>query len=85
MADKFKNYGSGLDSPARNAAAVNPNDGVDLPNSSRALYVGAAGDLTLDTTGGDTVTLVGASGVLPICARRVRATGTTADFIVALW
>ena len=74
-----------LDSPARNAAEVVPDDGADLAQSSRALFIGGAGDVTLDTAGGDTVTLTAATGFLPICAARVHATGTSATAIVALW
>lgn len=85
MADKFKNRESSLESPARRADAVTPNDAADLPNSSRALYVGGAGDIQITTVGGDTVTLTGVSGFLPLCVARVHAAGTSATGIVALW
>ncbi len=85
MTDKFKNHGTALDSPARRAEAVTPNDGADLPNFSRFLYVGGAGDLRITTTGGDTVTLSGVSGFVPVFVSRVHATSTTATNIVALW
>ena len=85
MADEFGNRTSSLDSPARRAEAVTPNDAADLPNFSRALYVGGGGDIRLTTVGGDTVTLSAATGFLPICAARVHATGTSATSIVALW
>lgn len=85
MTDKFRNRESSLDSPARRAEAVTPNDAADLPNFSRALYVGEGGDIRLTTVGGDTVTLSAATGFLPICAARVHATGTSATSIVALW
>lgn len=83
--DKFKNHGTGLDSPARRAEAVTPNDNADLPNFSRFLYVGVAGNLRVTTVGGDTVTLVGVSGFVPFMVSRVHATGTTADSIVVGW
>ena len=83
--DAFKNRESSLESPARRAEAVTPSDSDDLPNFSRALYVGGAGDLEVTTVGGDTVTLTAASGLLPICVSRVRASGTSATGIVALW
>lgn len=85
MTDKFRNRETSLESPARRAEAVTPNDAADLPNFTRALYVGVAGDVRVTTVGGDTVTLVGASGVLPVCVARVYAAGTTAASIVALW
>lgn len=83
--DAFKNRESSLESPARRAEAVTPNDNADLPNFSRALYVGGAGDLEVTTVGGDTVTFAAASGLLPVCVSRVRASGTSATGIIALW
>lgn len=85
MADIFKNYGAGLESPARYAAAVTPDDGADLATATRSLYVGGAGDVAVEMVGGGAVTLVGAEGVIPVCVKRVLATGTTATSIVALW
>lgn len=73
--------------PATHAAAVTPNDGVDLPSVSRAFYIGVSGNLSVVMAGGETATFVGlpTGGILPIQATRVRATGTTATSIVALW
>lgn len=73
--------------PAHHAVAVTPNDGADLTDTTRALYVGGAGDVKVDMYGSGTVTLVGvtAGTVLPIRADRVYSTGTTATSIVALW
>lgn len=85
MVDRFRNRESSLESPARRAEAVSPDDGADLPNFSRALYVGVAGNLRVTTVGGDTVDFVGATGFLPVCAARVHATGTDASSILALW
>lgn len=85
MADEFGHRTTSLESPARRAEAVTPNDGADLPNFSRALYVGGVGNIRITTVGGDVVTLNAAVGFLPICVARVHATGTTATAIVALW
>lgn len=86
MADQFNDRSSGLESPAYNAAQVVPSDTVDLAVTSRALYLGTAGDLRITTAGGDTVTLANVpNGVLPVRVARVHATGTTAADIVAVW
>jgi hypothetical protein len=87
MSDQFETYTSGLESPATRAAAVTPNDSTDLTNFARALYVGGAGDVSLITTGGDTVTFAGvaAGTILPVRTARVRDTDTTATSIVAIW
>lgn len=73
--------------PAQNAAAVTPSDSVDLTYTSRALYVGAAGDVKVTMNESGTVTFVDvvAGTLLPIRVDRVFATGTTATDIVALW
>lgn len=87
MADIFQHHGSGLDSPAQNAAAVTPSDGADLATASRGLYVGGAGDVSIVTVGGATVTFAAVPGgtILPVRAARVRATGTTATNLIAMW
>ena len=88
MADNFSNYQMSLDAPAEHAAAVTPNDSTDLTTSARALYVGTAGNVVLDTVGGETsITFsnVAAGSWLEVRAARVRATGTTASNIVAVW
>ena len=87
MADEFASNASGLDSPATRAAAVTPNDSTDLATAARALYIGGAGNVSLDTVGGDTVTFTGlaAGTILAVRTARVRSTSTTATAIVALW
>jgi hypothetical protein len=73
--------------PASNAAAVTPNDSTDLTYTSRALFVGGAGNLAVVMAGGQTVTFTGvtAGALLPIRASRVMSTNTTATSIVAVW
>ena len=71
---------------ARSALAVTPNDSTVLQSGIRALYVGGAGNVSVVTAGGQTVTFSGvpAGQILPIQVTRVRATGTTASLILAL-
>lgn len=73
--------------PAANAAAVTPSDSVDLATVSTALLASGAGVVSCDLQGSGTSVLIpiGAGVVLPVRVRRVRATGTTATGIVALW
>lgn len=77
-----------MNQPAYTGAAVTPSDSVDLSGGTcRALYVGGSGDISVLFQGSTTpVLFVGfAGGVLPIQVKRVRATGTTATSIVALY
>lgn len=87
MADPWANAPGGITGPITRAVAVTPNDGADLTDVCRALYVGAAGNVVLNLPGdpGTNVTLTGLSAGVwhPIRATRVRATGTTATGILA--
>jgi hypothetical protein len=71
----------------KNAGAVAPNDSADLSPPARALYVGNAGNVNLDTVGGETnVSLFATAGAtINLQVKRVRATGTDATRILALW
>ena len=72
--------------PAINAASVTPSDSAALSHNSRGLYVGGTGDLKVDMEGTGTVTFYGvaAGSILPIRAKRVYSTGTTATYILSL-
>jgi hypothetical protein len=71
---------------AEYAAAVTPNDSVDLALKARALYVGGGGSVAVVTRGGSSVTFVGvpAGGYVLAAVDRVLSTGTTATNILAL-
>lgn len=73
-----------ITAPLTGFAAVTPHDTNELANWSRAVYVGASGDLKFTSAGGDTVTLVGlAAGIWhPIRAKIIFSTDTTATSIV---
>lgn len=68
-----------------NYAAVTPNDTTVIPHTA-GLYVGGAGNLTVIGPNGATVVFeaVAAGTVLEIEVITVKATGTTATFIVSL-
>jgi len=77
----------GLDSPASSGVAVTPDNSNDLAYVTRGVYVGGSGDLKVDLAASGTVTFtaVQAGTLLPVRAKRVYATGTTATLIIALW
>jgi len=61
---------------------------TDLATLPRALWIGGAGDVTLILLKDSlAVTLVGipAGTLLPVRPKRIKATGTTATSLVALW
>lgn len=77
---------SGLTSPALYGFTITPNDGQDLPRTTRALMVGAGGDVRVTLLSGDELVLPnllpGAQYALRIL--RVHASDTTAAQIVGL-
>jgi len=85
--DKFSDYPTSLTAPARDAAAIVPNDAVDLPFLPRAIYVGQTGTIVARVATGGTVTFLNAQSgsFLPVRAAGINATGTTATGLVALW
>lgn len=88
MPDAFSGTLDSVSSPATYARAVVPHDINPLPDVPKALFVGTGGTLTLRGSGGgaDAVLKNVASGtVLPFRALFVRATGTSAADLVALY
>lgn len=87
MSEKYEGRAENIAGPARRGFAITPSDTVDLTAETRAIYVGAAGDLGLILSSGDEIGLVGVAGgtVLPVRVRRVKATGTTAANLVGLY
>lgn len=71
--------------PCDNATAVTTSDTNDLAVVTRALYIGVSGDVVA-IVGGNSVTFKAVPvGYLPVCASRIKATGTRATNIIALW
>jgi len=87
MADQHSSFVEGLMSPADNAAAVTPSDSTDLAFTSRALYVGGAGNIVVTMAGGGDVTFTAVPGgsILPVRVTRVKSTSTTATSIINLY
>lgn len=76
-------------SPAVTAVAITPADGITLPQGiCRSIYIGGAGSLTIipaNQTLPVTFTAVPPGFILPVMAKSVQLTGTTATALVALY
>ena len=85
--DKFSEFPTTLIAPARDAEAIIPSDSLDLASLPRALYIGQGGTVSVRMAGGQTVQFLGvqAGSFLPIRAKGINATGTTAAGLLALW
>ncbi|WP_105424628.1 spike base protein, RCAP_Rcc01079 family [Neorhizobium tomejilense] len=86
MPDRFANTQASLSGPAASGFAITPSDSADLPETTRALYVGTGGHLSVRMLSGETLTLsnIPGGGLLPLRVTRVFATGTTAVAIAGL-
>lgn len=72
--------------PAHGAVAITPNDSTTFP-VTRAVYVGATGNLTVRMADGQDNVLFSnvPVGVLPIQVDKIYTTGTGASAILALY
>ncbi len=84
--------GTKLFSPCDNFIQVTPSDADPIKNSnneaveSRFLIVDADGDVSCVNADGDAVVLTLKAGILyPISTGQIKATGTSAIGIIALW
>jgi hypothetical protein len=84
--DDFENFQDSLTSPASAAEAITPSDDTALSHTTRGVFVGQGGDVTLRLISGDVVTLSNLqSGIIyPLRVDQVMATGTTATALVGL-
>lgn len=87
MADAFATYTPGLDDPFTHLALVDYSGGdVTLSFTSRAVYVGTAGVLKVDTAGGETITTPSlAAGWHRLRITKVYQTGSAATGLMVAW
>jgi hypothetical protein len=85
MADEWRHRATAMADPAFRYSAVTPHDSNNLAIDARAIWVGTRGNVVCVSTDGDVATFLNVEGLLPVSARRINATGTTASNIVALW
>lgn len=88
MADQFSNNADQVSAPATRAIAVTPHDSNALSDIPKALFIGTGGNVTMRGVNGSADQLwknVASGTVLPFRAQYVRATGTTAADLLALY
>ncbi|HWH22757.1 MAG TPA: hypothetical protein VNT25_05635 [Allosphingosinicella sp.] len=88
MPDQFSAHGDSVSAPGTRALAVVPHDVNALADIPKALFVGTGGTIVMRGAGGGTDATfknVPDGSVIPFRAHYVRATGTTAADIVALY
>ena len=85
--DKWAEADSNIVGPGRNFAAITPHNSTDLSFATRGIYVGVAGDVVAVDFENNAVTFknAAAGSIIPIRARRINSTNTTATNLVAVW
>lgn len=89
MPDRFQMQSDEVFYQARRVVAVSPSDSTDLTDIPKALWVSVAGTVTIcgADDSSDTGVSLGSLSIgtlIPVRARRVKSTGTTAT-VVALY
>ncbi len=89
VSDTYAQRSTEVSSQARGAFTVSPSDSDDLDPPAKALYIGVTGDVTILPINAidDTQTVLFKAhpvGYMPVQARRVMFSATTATNIVAL-
>lgn len=86
MTDRFASRAQSLDGPATHGFAVTPSDATPLAETTRALFIGQAGNVAVTFASGASATFAGlaAGTILPVRVTSVLATGTTASDLIAL-
>ncbi len=88
MNDSFANSADQIIAPATRAVTIMPDDSVALSEVPKAIYAGSGGTIVMRGVrdSGDSVwSHIPAGSVLPFRATHIRATGTSATGILALY
>lgn len=82
----FSTYPNALGRPARGGFAITKSNTVDFDDPTQAIYVGTTGDVAVVGIDDSVVTYVGvpAGAILPVQAKRVNSTNTTASNLVGM-
>ena len=72
--------------PYEDAFTITKSDSITMPNKMIGIYVGGTGDVNVETHQARTVkfSAVPVGTILPIKAKRVLSTGTTATLMIGL-
>lgn len=85
--DKFESSSDSLIAPASVCFAIIPSDSLELPQVTKAIYVGTGGQVTLapvDNTAPVTFVNVPSGAILDVRTSKILATGTDASDLVGL-
>lgn len=84
--DNFNSAEDSIDTSATRSYPITPSDNNNLPQTTKAIYVGTGGDVKLQLkhdTSPQTYKNIPSGSLLPIRAVKVWSVGTTADHLIA--
>lgn len=86
MTIPFDGRSAAITGPAPDGFAITPDDATELSEITRAIYIGTAGDITLTLVSNTELLFknIPSGTILPVRARRIKATGTTATDLLGL-
>lgn len=87
-AESFAQGKFDVSAPGRRAAVITPHDSNEIPEVPRAIYVGTGGQITMRGIDGSADTVwknVPAGSLIPFRPQYVRAAGTTAADLLAIY
>ncbi|MFK5980274.1 MAG: hypothetical protein QM488_15435 [Rhizobiaceae bacterium] len=86
MKDRFETRSADINGSAVDGFAITPDDASELDEITRAIFIGTAGDVAIVLASNTELLFrnVGSGTILPIRARFVKATGTSAADLLGL-
>jgi len=83
--NNYPDYSSS--SPAQGAFNITPSDSANVTHTTRGIFVGGAGNLSVVMASGESAFFTGvlAGTIYPICVTKVLSSGTTATSLVGLY
>lgn len=86
--DQFEHFSDSVSDPARRSAALVPSDDHSLERIPKALFIGTGGDILLQCIDDDAPVLfrnIPSGAILPVRAKKIHASGTSASNLVGLF
>ena len=83
MIDKFATRAEDITGPANSGFTITPNDATELPEITRAIYIGNGGNLSVEMNKGGTLEFVNvpSGSLMPIRAKKVLEATTATSLI----
>lgn len=84
VSDRYQTSAVGKTDPAEDGFSITPDDNSNLPEYTRGIYIGGAGDIVIQTKKGTELYFVGclAGTFLPIRAKKVLSSSASSPTVI---